>query len=351
VDRFYTPQLLAQELLSQCESARGARRVVDPSCGSGSLLTAAESVLGEPVCVGIDIDRMAIRVLRERKPHWCLSVADLLSPVSVRKSHAWKGAAKSEFVLLNPPFSLIGSRFVEYSMHGGEVIRVGRAMRFLLEAVDVFARARGMLAIVPESLFFSDLDEHGRRLIAERFSMREIACLRPTTFSGARVRAIAVELSGRPVPVRLDRPNVACFATARLERGTLPVHLAGASKAGVPFVHSVDLRAIANRCLPARRVPSGRHVVAGWTILLPRVGLPNRQAVRPVFLRGPVRFSDCVIALWFSDARSVNDCHKVIDDCWVEVLDLYRGTGARYVTVSRLAAWLTQKGLSVEVLK
>lgn len=350
MDRYYTPEVLARELLAECRFLSGASRVVDPSCGAGALLSAAEVVLDEPDCIGIDLDRSVIRSLRVKKPHWHLSVADLLSARSVRRSSVGGVAAISDVVLLNPPFSQVATKFVEYRKPDGEVIRVGRAMGFLLQAADLFESAKGMFAIVPESLIFSELDEAGRSFIGARYEMREIASLKATTFRGARVRCIAVELRrSRSCAVPVSVPPRALIAV-KLERGTLPVHLAGWARVGIPFVHSTGLAAIAQAIIPRKRVAAGRNEAVGWALFLPRVGLPSRANVKPVFIRRPLRLSDCVFALWCESRMSADTLKRIIDEHWEDFLNLYRGTGARYVTVSRLNAWMIAKGVAVSSL-
>lgn len=348
MDRYYTPEPLARELLAQCGSLRGADRVVDPSCGSGALLSAAEFVLDGPRCLGIDVDRATIRSLRTKKPHWYLSVANLLSARSVRGSLVGRTALASDVVLLNPPFSQVKTKFVEYVSPCGSQIRVGRAMRFLLQAVDLFPSAQGMFAIVPESLVYSELDAKGRKLLGLQYEMREIAALKSTTFSGARVRSIAVEFRRNAHSQASGVATPPPFTSIRFERGTLPVHLAQPVECGFPFVHSSDLLAIARRQFPEMRVCSGRYAISGWALFLPRVGLPKRAALKPVYVRSPFRLSDCVLAIWCNSCESTSLIKKLIDDSWEDFLGLYRGTGARYVTVSRLSAWLVERGVAVQ---
>lgn len=350
MDSYYTPEPLACDLLGQCSFAAGVARVVDPSCGGGALLSAAEVVLGSRSCVGIDLDRSTIRALRRAKPHWRLSVADLLCERSVRGSLVGRAGLVPDVLLLNPPFSQGTNKFVEFQSTCGEVFRVSRAMQFLLRATQLFRPVAGVFAIVPESLLFSELDFDGRRLIESEFAVREIAPLKSTAFKGARVRSIAVEFR-RDAQEKLQASCHPPVATSLcLERGSLPVHLALPAKDGVPFVHSSDLLSVAERRFAGIRVERGRLSQKGWALLLPRVGLPRHAAAKISYFSHSVRLSDCVLALWFKDRRSAEFVEQAILDRWDEFIHLYRGTGARYVTVARLIRWLAGNGIATEML-
>ena len=345
MDRYYTPEPLARELLGECSFEGSTRSVVDPSCGGGALLDAAEKMLGVTECAGIDLDGPAIRSLRRSRPHWRLSVADVLCERSIRGSAVARGSTRPDLLLLNPPFSQSKNRSEKYSWNSEEAIRVGRAMLFLLRTIDLFRPTRGVFAIVPESLMYLDLDSEGRAKIQSHFKLRELASLKSTAFSGARVRSVAIELlpngvSPEDAPLHVERRWSVGF-----ERGTLPVHQASPARNGVPFVHTSDLVDFVKTRSVSERVSPGRVRHRGWALLLPRVGLPNRSAVKACFIRAPLRLSDCVIALWCNsrhDARAIEDMFQAN---WHSLLGLYRGTGARYVTVARFSKWLESMGV------
>lgn len=353
MDRYYTPEPLARDLLRQCSFVTNAARVVDPSCGGGALLSAAEAVFGASSCVGIDFDRSTIRALRRRKPHWSLAVADLLCERSVRRSCRSLGSKTAlvpDVLLLNPPFSQAGRKFVEHQRADGTVMRVGRAMQFLLQAVTLFMPTVAIFAIVPESLVYSELDADARDLIESRFEMREIAALKTTAFEGARVRSIAVEFRRSLARNEHVRTNFPALISVGFERGSLPVHLAIPSRGGVPFVHSSDLVPIAERRFFGGQVEGGRICKTGWSLLLPRVGVPKCGAIKASYFSRPIRLSDCVIALWCSEKSAAKLVEKVILDDWDGFINIYRGTGARYITVAKLTRWLSTKGIASEKL-
>lgn len=76
-DKYYTPPSVAIQALS-VHVLLIAHIYVRIRLVSGSLLTAAESVLKTKYCLGIDSDSHAIRQLRRARPDWRLYVGDLL---------------------------------------------------------------------------------------------------------------------------------------------------------------------------------------------------------------------------------------------------------------------------------
>lgn len=346
MDRYYTPEPVACRLLER-SSFEQSDTVLDPSCGAGALLSAAEAVLGAKVCAGIDLDKSAIRSLRRSKPHWSLSVADLLCAKSMRMSAACRSKLTPDVLVLNPPFSQAGRRFVEFCNLDGEVIRTGQAMRFILRALELFKPRKGAFAIVPESLIYSDLDARARDLVSAQFRVRELDALEPTTFSGARVRSVAIELRRESgATIEQNYGDAAISTSVVFERGSLPVHLSVHARHGILFVHTTDLVALATGQFAGATVRYGRAHRTGWVVFLPRVGVPQRTAVRAIRLTKPVCLSDCVIALWCETRNSADMVEKTLIGNWDGLVGLYRGTGARYVTVARLRGWLLSKAIS-----
>jgi hypothetical protein len=80
-------------------------------------------------------------------------------------------------------------------------------------------------------------------------------------------------------------------------------------------------------------------------VLLPRVGNPRREQVVALYLQEPVQLSDCVISLQVVSLRDARLLRRRLLQKWDEFVCLYRGTGARFVTVARLQNWLHSSGI------
>ncbi|MNG11434.1 hypothetical protein D3C84_949790 [compost metagenome] len=111
-------------------------------------------------------------------------------------------------------------------------------------------------------------------------------------------------------------------------------------------MHSTDVRKIltsgSTRDLTkTSNIAKGR--VDGWTVLLPRVGMPDKKIVKAINLDCMVQLSDCVIALQFSSKSIAQEAERRIHSSWEDFCEIYKGTGARYTTISRLSDWLLSR--------
>ena len=319
----------------------------DPTCGHGQLLLSAEGQWPTARFLGLDIDRQAVRKVRRHRPHWTVSVGDLMSRNSLSKTQIFRSGNACEVLLANPPFSMGASKGV---FRPGSLYRCSVAMAHILAAIEFFRPSLGVGVIVPESLLYSDLDETARNDLAIRWSLEKISCVPQLTFKGTRAHSTLVILRPRdnfvtsvPASPITNERNV----SADLVRGGLPVHKAvGSRKGGLPFVHSTDLLALASGTYRSRKVTAIRRGCAlGSLILLPRVGVPSIEQISPVKVTRPVQFSDCVICLRFRCNRSANAAAQLMRADFTSLENLYRGTGARYVTVRRLANWCVAVGI------
>lgn len=348
LDCYYTPERVAQRILQQACLQRAPEVCADSTCGSGRLLQAANDVFGYVQCIGIDRDRHAIAKLRRSNPNWILAVGDLLK-ARLGKSFVSIIPDNVDLLILNPPFSLGNRKSVEISYEGHQ-LRGSVAMAHLLRSFELFSPREGAIAIVPESLLYSETDAGAREALGARYSLHKIADLQSSTFRGARAHATAIQIA----PNRLreskkdDARGYGYVIYTRLVRGGLQVHAMNESKFGTPFVHSVDIRRLLDQqdISSLRRTSSSmKGRVEGWTVLIPRVGMPEKELVRPVEISQTVQLSDCVIALQCTSKATAAKLATRIKESWEDFRGIYRGTGARYVTVSRLKEWLASRNV------
>lgn len=340
LDRYYTPDDVADRLLEHVD-AEQLECCVDSACGDGSLLLAARRAFKSIRCAGIDKDGAAIRRLRRRYPDWQLSVADVLNPRMQPRSVSLAPDAGCDLLALNPPFSLGRTKSVEIEFRGA-ALRSSVAMAHILRSADLFAPTHGAIAIVPESLLYSDVDELARHELGKAYKLAVVAELENTTFSGARANSVVVRLAPRQRRHRHARADSTRLQGVHLVRGGLPVFEAEWAHSGLPYVHSTDIAGVLSgglaNCEHVRPIERGH--VAGVVILIPRVGLPARTLFKPVYLRSTVQLSDCVFALRFPNTDAATAFSDRVHRRWHTFAGLYRGTGARYVTKRRLEAWL-----------
>lgn len=304
--------------------------------------------------LGLDIDRRVVRKIRRDRPHWTVSVGDLMSPSSLSRTEIVRSGNVCELLLANPPFSMGATKGV---FRPGSSYRCSVAMAHLLAAIELFQPKLGVGAIVPESLLYSDLDETARSDLTIAWTVDELLCVPLSTFKGTRARSTLIAL--RPKDGDGDsalnmRTRARPSLSADLVRGGLPVHEADrVQRGGLPFVHSTDLSTLAGGTYrPSNRVsPIGRGRIIGNVILLPRVGIPSIEQISPLNLARSVQLSDCVIGFRFESHHSAAAAAKIIRAEFESLTSLYRGTGARYVTVRRLEKWCVEVGITPQIAR
>jgi hypothetical protein len=219
-------------------------------------------------------------------------------------------------------------------------------MACILRSIDNFRPRLGGVAIVPESLLHSELDALARREISKDWVISEVCELGASTFRGARAHAVVVRISpgsatrGEPA----KSPTSVSILHTSLVRGGLPVHEIRFGSSGVPFVHTTDLASVArsNGFTNVRRVKAySRGLVRGWMVLVPRVGVPDSSLIGPLYAASDIQLSDCVMAICCDNREEAGAVRERILHNWPRFHKLYRGTGARYVTVSQLANFLS----------
>lgn len=353
LDRYYTPEKVAIDILEMADISFAPRVFADSTCGSGRLLDAASSVFGSVECVGLDRDKDAINQLRKRRPSWHLAVANLLGRKDYIARFSRNLPSPVDMLLLNPPFSH-GDRKSTSIRYGSKNIKATVSMAHLLRSLELFNPVYGAIAIVPESLLHSQADEEARNALQADYFISNITSLKSCTFRGARVNSSVIQLSGGVgLNSSCSVPSNRNLTSAILVRGSLPVHQMKPEVMGAPFLHSTHIRRLAlGESLDSLPVTTSKAKgrVDGWVILLPRVGLPDKKFISVVNLDRTVQLSDCVIALMFDSESLAEIGGRIILEHWSTFHALYRGTGARYVTVSRLLEWLNSFGVTASAL-
>lgn len=338
-DRYYTPEDVAAEVAAIVRH-EAATTVLDSNCGPGRLLDAAATVFPRARFMGIDLDRRALAVLSRLRPSWRLVYGDALTPspwVVLQNT-------STDVAVLNPPFSMIAGRGSQ-AEYEGATVRVSTSMAHVLAVLDR-AKPNRVAAILPESWAFSDLDSAARAMISRRYLVEIVRKIKNSTFRGARANCLLVSFSRR-LRVRNPRENVGELCELphgmQLVRGGLPLFQADFTNEGTPYLHTTDIVPLTlHGTLPGRRVrPIGRGLVRGHTILLPRVGVPSKDACCPVFLPRWTQLSDCVLAISTPDRDTANRVCDLVHVDWAALLSCYSGTGARFTTETRLRQYLS----------
>lgn len=349
LDQYFTPREVAHGiLLETLHATPNIKTFVDSSCGSGQLLLAAKEISIDAKCIGIDKDRRNIIHLRKSQPDWLLSTADILLPASYRRTQVFSNSKSCDLLVLNPPFSMEKKRFKEINFEGQQ-IHCSVAMAHIIQSFKLFSPSNGAVVIIPESVLYSETDYIARKLFAQKFDISKISDLKSSTFSGANVHASAIRI--KPKAENSSQVSNCYFPSlsdlilqVSLIRGGLPVHKLQLSPSGVPFIHSTDLKNITSPSFlddikrKTSQVMAGN--VGGSVIFIPRVGEPKRHYIKAISIKNNVQLSDCVFVIQCQNYQAALTLEKRIQSHWKEFTDLYKGTAARYTTITRLKEWL-----------
>lgn len=351
LDQFDTPTRAAEVLL-RASTIGSVRHCLDPACGRGNLLLAASAVFSPSKLSGVDRDGRIIRNLRRRQPTWTLTKADVTESSSITRLRQRHGNV--DLLLVNPPFRapVVEKRSGWRDPESGGSF----AAYYLLTSLSSFAPSSAAIAIMPESFMYSVRDKQARDILGASWSCRVLQQICPYTFPGARARTLLVELRPRKAGSRgailcTEKGENRPVLPFEVIRGGLPVFKARRSRAGVPFIHSCDIGNVVHSDGVAgadlKRVRGiSRGIVDGHVLLLPRVGTPKEHDLRAVTLQVPTQLSDCVIALRFSSRRRASQWAALVRRDIDSLFDIYRGTGARYVTLDRLEDFLGEVELA-----
>ncbi|MBH1366877.1 SAM-dependent DNA methyltransferase [Stenotrophomonas maltophilia] len=356
-DRYYTPPEIAASMMEGSALIKSGRSFLDPTCGEGVLLSAVSRIhRARGKYFGIDLDCSAIRRVRRANPHWVISSGDIFSDASVKLTDVFR-TARCDVIVGNPPFSHNGKKRVSVDLESGR-IECSVAMACILRSFHLFKPKIGMILVVPESLLHAQADNDARRFLEGIFELSIMGSLGSSTFQGARARSAIIELR-RTKNFVVSEGNVAKNdlegVSITLTRGALPVHLAtrlshGSVPGAVPFVHSTDLSRLNGEYAPlyyTNRTAKG--LVSGSVILFSRVGSPSIGRVVLSTFNHPVQMSDCLISIHSASENDLEKVMRTIEADWASFEAMYCGTGARYVTMSRLKDWFRGRGAEVVV--
>jgi hypothetical protein len=339
LDKFYTPPVVASEVAAAVRFD-DVRSIVDSNCGAGNLLDAAVSHFPKAAVLGIDADSPTIRKLAGRRPSWKLVAGNSLT----QRAWAVYPEFEPDIAILNPPFSLPTFKGIETTFAGKE-LRVSTAMAHVLATLS-HSQPKAIAAILPESWAYSELDSPARRELTKSFSIEVVKTLSRSTFRGAHANALLVRMTrrARDLTKIKDTSAVALGSDVRIVRGGLPVFEATSSRVGSQYVHTTDFESIVagdtGRLTRVKNI--GRGIAIGEVILLPRVGVPRQHLVAPIYLKEATQLSDCVFAICFGSRVKCHAGADLIHAKWQDLVGIYRGTGARYVTTARLTNWFAK---------
>jgi hypothetical protein len=355
MDRIYTPQPLAAEMVEHVRLKRPAT-VADFAAGDGELLRAARHRWAESTFIATDVNPASVALLRRNEPSWHVGQCDFLSHASRARCRALADLmGRVSLALLNPPFTCRGGSRWDTQLNGQDV-RSGLAMAFVISSIPYLAPGGEMVAVLPAGCLWNERDQQAWDLLREFGQVDVLAENGHNTFPGCSPRTVVIRFTNGPAaapayhPSILERdPSGAHDLTVEVIRGRVSMFELNGNHAEVmrPLVHSTELEE-GGLNLTRRKADGIYRSVSGPSVLLPRVGRPNKLKIHTYQGRRKIVISDCVIALKCKTGEEAEVVRTTLLENWDEVERHYVGTGARHLTVGVISRLL--KGFGFDVI-
>jgi tRNA1(Val) A37 N6-methylase TrmN6 len=338
IDPHYTPKDLADRLVNYIKKKK-ALSIADFCVGEGDLLKAANTKWASAKFYGNDISSQVIRLLKIKYPDWILGNCDFLNPNSRNRSIIFK--RKYDVILLNPPFTCKGST-IQSVLFEKKEYHVSTAMAYLLEAIK-YLNVNGVIyAILPQSIAYSRKDDKIRAYLKNKYYFKFITELNNQWFKKCAPNIVLASINDK---------NIVClnqsFKKMKVKVGDLTIQrgrmgmykIDKNKKCGIPLVHTTNI--INGRITGIKyKVNKKCSRITGPAILVNRVGQPSKEKVCILLSKEMYAISDCIIGIKLDNISSCHKLKKMIIDNWSDFSNLYKGTGAKYITINRLKYFL-----------
>jgi hypothetical protein len=251
---------------------------------------------------------------------------------------------KFDIILLNPPFTCKGSIIHKVNFDSIEY-HTSTAMAFLVNAINYLKKDGVFYTILPQSIAYSKKDEKIRSYLCKKYDFKILEELNNQGFEKCTPNIILASINDKQ-SIALDnsfKKINSGIEYLQIQRGSIGMHNIQVCKNhSVSLVHSTNMRK--NKIVGLEyRVENTISYIEGPALLIHRVGQPSIKKICVISSNEAYALSDCVIGI---KTKTMKDCQrlkKTIIDRWNDFSNLYKGTGAKYITVERLKYFLDVK--------
>lgn len=334
-----TPRHLADRLVGLIENSE-PETIADFSAGEGSLLLSAQSRWPSALKIATDIQTSLVNNIRSSFPAWHAGRCDFLSDTSVRSCKALRDRKGTvDVILLNPPFSSANSNRKPHQ--GGRPPSI--ALEFLERATRYASLKSEICAILPASCLHNEKDRHVRARIESTWKLEVVGHAGRRAFADCFASSSIVHMKRRdPFGDSLTSGKQQVASGILTVRGSVHMHLAQPSNlpSAAPLVHSTNLKD--GKLSGEMPTVLTSKYVKGPAVLIHRVGRPSidKISILPSGMR--VALSDCVIALPTHRRSDSEQLKNTLVKGFQTLASAYVGTGAPFITLSRLEDVLAQ---------
>lgn len=337
-DLYYTPTLLAQHLISFIKK-QNILSIADFCVGGGELLIAAKERWPNADFYGCDISQHAVISMKKKYPNWLFSKCDFLNSKSRSNCAILKN--KYDLILLNPPFTCKGAA-IESVLFDKTQYQMSTSMAFFVEAIHYLKKNGIMYAILPQSIAYSKKDEKIRLYLKEKYNFRILEERNNQGFKKCAPNIVLASINDKnifPVYSTAKKINVV-LENLQIQRGKISMHeINETDESSMYLVHSTNIQN--NKISNLKyRVCQTRSRIEGPALLIHRVGQPNINKLCVINENEIYALSDCIIGIKTVTTDDSYLLKEQIVENWEDFSNLYKGTGARYITIERLKNFL-----------
>jgi len=340
IDSYYTPPNLAFQLIKYIRK-QDIKTVADFCVGDGVLLRAGLKKWPDIECFGTDISAKAISSVRFLHPNWNLGKCDFLNENSQRQCKILKNNKNGfDLVLLNPPFSCVGGTINEIELEG-KVFNASTAMMFLVEAIKYISKNGCLYAIMPISVAYSQKDKKLWKFLVDKYKLTVLEIPNGNHFKNCSPSIIFISINDNPkysIPTDFNQISLNGLSIS-IFRGKVSMYTVQNTNEGEFIVHTTNLKNNKIKNLSIR-VQNKLSEVKGPAVLIPRVGNPNPKKICVISQDTTYILSDCVLAILTITIKDAYEIKSILLENWTCLNELYKGTGARYITIERLSDFL-----------
>jgi predicted RNA methylase len=335
-DSHYTPKALADYLISRINK-KNVKTIADFCVGEGELLKAAQRKWNNAKFYGNDISSQVIQLLKRKYPKWILGNCDFLN--SKKRVKLFKN--KYDIILLNPPFTCKGST-INHVVFDNIVYHVSTAMAFFIESIKYLKTDGILYAILPQSVAYSQKDEKIREYLYKEYNFKIFKEINNQEFEKCSPNILLAAFNDKKLSFKnktFDQINIG-IKYLEIHRGKIGMHKIKKTKVNtIPLVHSTNIK---NNKLKNIKYKMKNNIskIEGPAVLINRVGQPDIRKICIIPHKKEYILSDCIIGI---KTKTMNDCQilkKTIIDNWSSFSNLYKGTGAKYITIKRIKYFL-----------
>lgn len=330
-DSYYTSDTFAEVLTSFIDFTK-VQTVADVCVGGGNLLLAAQRRKDGLLCFGTDISSNVIGKLSTEHPDWILGTCDFLDGESRNKSIL--NGRNFDLMLLNPPFTCKGS-VINVVFYKGKEFHVSTSMSFLVNVLPYINPDGAIFAIMPISTIYSQKDQKIWSELYKKFCIVVHRESEHELFGACAPNVVIISIRrGKTKGPLFILPQLHVPMEIEVVRGTKNMHYMAQRPGGIQLIHTTSLQQ--NMIVEDLHVSSEVLRVKGPGVLIPRVGLPRKDKICIMPSCKMCAISDCIILLRTKTASESKQLKLLILNDWNNFCALYKGTGAKYITIERV---------------